>query len=1195
MATTESKRSPLHRRIGRFHRAVWELHLRRLGHLRRYYFFHVVWAFPVATLLAIASGPHRLLDLWFIATITWLSLSWRVPAPAARADRDIEPPRRWWPSYRWPVTAALMLCVTLMAISAAPRVEAVANALEAPEVAFAVELLVQAALGALILSTAYYFLFGYIAALFRITLQWRTDREASGVHTPKRSEIRFITGRMTTSKIYLVLLILSFGALSYSYGFFLVFLPFTLPMTFFRSPWKRDVKRSSTAIVPHLQVVTLGAAALSQFIPSDEFINDVALLLLMEPLLSVFMEPDLATVVIATTIVLYIFFAVTALKGNIVAIQESRQTSAALSIRSDAEVYVDSDGHARTLNNYVRRSTGAVVGITGLRGAGKTALLKHILAQFRNRYAVVWMTAPVSRQEGFAFLMSVCRTICLQAIDDVSPVLYGRTRDWQQALGELVRRSAGTLSIVIVVFAVAWVAGPIGNTFEASLTGEQPASPVPGWVRIGDRIVPTGYGGRRIAVDPVFSRVLDAERRVIGNLTREIDTELDALKTPRSASSGRILMSVVPSISPVGFELMRVGSRKTGYANADRRLQWLRESVREADYWRGKSTRGRLMGIRHSQEFNTAFSDYWGSHQFQDMGPRTRKFVRLHESYYRYILRGVMPPIVQDQDGKFKPSYNFRMANVALQILRGHPALDGHLQAEMERLRSLLGVTDPIVRNQELAGIVLLAAFLEAAEATGADHEGNHFLEPGGIRELRGILGRYLKLLDKVEADEPGAVFRNDVSEAAFDSNDLWNRYGASVVSVWPFGLALLIVLFGPAIWRSGNFIARGVLNWKLLALVRASEDFLEFLDYSEGREASRGLFVRGLSFATKRNLTSRTLTLQSLTDRYLVYVRSLRDHYNGKVIVVIDELDKVSDSEHVRDILLELKGALFEDGCYYLISISEDAARAFQGRFTEGRDIFESSFDDIVEVDSIGTETAHRMVSRRLATDRSLPEMDGAAIDVLTMFSGGIPREIVRHLRESVMANGTPTAFGSREVGVDVIRSEANKLLNEVVETPVGGGELEKLESNCARMVDMLDNVSDDEPWPPEMSRLLEDNLAILDPGNLRRELDLASRRETLADIEAGRSTDGDGDRLGKLRTQARRMAGVQACIRLKVMNTVMRHVWTGTKAQWRPFVPDVIRCLRLVMRQPSLAEVQLTRIDERLGASRRKPAATE
>ena len=432
------------------------------------------------------------------------------------------------------------------------------------------------------------------------------------------------------------------------------------------------------------------------------------------------------------------------------------------------------------------------------------------------------------------------------------------------------------------------------------------------------------------------------------------------------------------------------------------------------------------------------------------------------------------------------------------------------------------------------------------------------------------------------------AAFPRDWSGTDFTIGVLWNRFGDSVVSAWPWGLALLIVLFGRRIWRSGNFILRGVINGRLLALVRASEEFLQFLDYSEGREVSRGLFLRGLSLNMKRNLTSRSLTLQSLTDRYLVYIRSLREYYNGKLIVVIDELDKVSDPGEIRNMLLELKGALFEDGCYYLISISEDAARAFRGRFTEGRDIFESSFDDIIEIDRIGTNTAHRMVNLRLATDRRLPKMKTEAIDVLTMFSGGIPREIVRHLRESVIAEGRRPALGPRQVGLEVVRSEANKLLNEIVNTSVGGADLEKLERNCATIATRLAGVSDDNAWPQTISKLLDENVAILDPDNLRGEMDLVSQREALADAESGFYGSGGGYRLQTLRSQARRMAGIQACVRLKVMNTVMRHVWKLAEVEWRPLVPDVIRCIRLVIRQPSLAEVELTRIDGRLKARR-------
>ena len=172
----------------------------------------------------------------------------------------------------------------------------------------------------------------------------------------------------------------------------------------------------------------------------------------------------------------------------------------------------------------------------------------------------------------------------------------------------------------------------------------------------------------------------------------------------------------------------------------------------------------------------------------------------------------------------------------------------------------------------------------------------------------------------------------------------------------------MALLLFGRAIWRYGNFVIRAPLNGRLLALIRASEEFLEFLDYCEGSESSHGLSLRGFSYGARRVLTSRALTLQSLTDHYLGYVRTLREHYNGKLIVVIDELDKVTDPNQVLDLLLEIKGALFEEGCYYIISISEDATRAFRGRLTEGRDIFESSFDDIVAIDRMPADTARLM-----------------------------------------------------------------------------------------------------------------------------------------------------------------------------------------------------------------------------------------
>ena len=54
---------------------------------------------------------------------------------------------------------------------------------------------------------------------------------------------------------------------------------------------------------------------------------------------------------------------------------------------------------------------------------------------------------------------------------------------------------------------------------------------------------------------------------------------------------------------------------------------------------------------------------------------------------------------------------------------------------------------------------------------------------------------------------------------------------------------------------------------------------------------------------------------------------------------------------EQVKELLVEIKGALFCPGIFYLISISEDAARSFRRRLAAGRDIFESTFDDVLDI----------------------------------------------------------------------------------------------------------------------------------------------------------------------------------------------------------------------------------------------------
>ena len=142
------------------------------------------------------------------------------------------------------------------------------------------------------------------------------------------------------------------------------------------------------------------------------------------------------------------------------------------------------------------------------------------------------------------------------------------------------------------------------------------------------------------------------------------------------------------------------------------------------------------------------------------------------------------------------------------------------------------------------------------------------------------------------------------------------------------------------------------------------------------------------------------------------------------------------------------------------------------------------------------------------------------------------------------------------------------------------------QLHKNCGAILSRLEAAAVDHPWPGQIAELLSQNLTILDPENSRENLDLASLREALVEMGDAVNSVEDAIKKQELRSQVRRIAEVQTCIRLIIMNTVMTYVWTGASRKWQRVVPDVIDCLRLVMQQPALAEAQLTEIEQRLNA---------
>jgi hypothetical protein len=118
-------------------------------------------------------------------------------------------------------------------------------------------------------------------------------------------------------------------------------------------------------------------------------------------------------------------------------------------------------------------------------------------------------------------------------------------------------------------------------------------------------------------------------------------------------------------------------------------------------------------------------------------------------------------------------------------------------------------------------------------------------------------------------------------------------------------------------------------------------------------------------------------------------------------VLIAIDELDKLpSDDETANEFLNDIKAAFGVPNTYFLVSVSEDAMSCFERRGLPFRDVFDSTFDEIVYVEPLVLAEAQTLLSRRVV---GLPYIYSALCHVL---AGGVPRDLVRTARRIVEVN---------------------------------------------------------------------------------------------------------------------------------------------------------------------------------------------
>ncbi|WP_217575892.1 P-loop NTPase fold protein [Streptomyces sp. GbtcB7] len=160
---------------------------------------------------------------------------------------------------------------------------------------------------------------------------------------------------------------------------------------------------------------------------------------------------------------------------------------------------------------------------------------------------------------------------------------------------------------------------------------------------------------------------------------------------------------------------------------------------------------------------------------------------------------------------------------------------------------------------------------------------------------------------------------------------------------------------------------------------------------------------VQGVSLGTSRttSVSSVPFTFPELVADFSELLekiaRQVSRVFGGRVIIAIDELDRLGDAVTARKFLGQIKAIFGIKGVYYLISVAEDVGAAFVRRGLPHRDVTDSSLDDLLHLQPRTVAESKNLLAVRA------PNLSPPYVLLLHGLSGGIPRDLIRYARRLI------------------------------------------------------------------------------------------------------------------------------------------------------------------------------------------------
>jgi hypothetical protein len=196
---------------------------------------------------------------------------------------------------------------------------------------------------------------------------------------------------------------------------------------------------------------------------------------------------------------------------------------------------------------------------------------------------------------------------------------------------------------------------------------------------------------------------------------------------------------------------------------------------------------------------------------------------------------------------------------------------------------------------------------------------------------------------------------------------------------------------------------------------------------YSSGWSGSLKLPIAvegGVNAATSLSLNP--LSFPEIIESYLDFKKDVTKEY--VVVIGIDELDKLKSDEIAHRFLNEIKAIFGVKNCFYLISVSESAMSTFERRGLPFRNVFDSSFDDIIYVNYLSSESAENLIKRRVIG------MPIPFVYFCYCMSGGLARDLIRTCRDLLeLVRVAPTENSFSTLCSSLIRADMKSKLRAI------------------------------------------------------------------------------------------------------------------------------------------------------------------